>query len=286
MPPCQCAGDLDVTAGPLPLRVRHLYVCAGMSTYAIGEMVGIDRQRVTRMLHRAGVTLRARGSGRERPRRRTPDPPGLPALLEELYVRHRLTSRQIGQLIGIPERRVRERLHEFGIPVRTRGWCHREDRTTLGADRLTDLYVIDEMSADQVARVLGVSRQVVLRNAHELGLPVRVAGPARDGAAAREIELIDALYADPLVRAALARHGVPRVPAGGPIWQRFPRPFPLGKALLADLYTECGVSSYHIELLTGRPSATVRRVLTECGIPLRPPGGRCPFLRRWIAGRA
>lgn len=284
MQPCQCAAGLDQAVAPLPVRLKHLYVCGGLSTYQIGEIVGIDRQRVTRLLRRAGVTIRARGTGRKRPRRRIPDPPGLPALLEELYVRRRLTSGQIGGLLGMPERRVRERLSEYGIPVRTRGRCNREDRIKLPAEQLKEMYVLDEMSADQVARALGVSRQVVLRNAHDLGLPVRFPSPSAAGVTDREIQLIEALYTDPLVDETLRRHRIPRVPAGGPIWQRFPTPVPIGGGLLHELYIVCGIGSQHIELLTGHPSATVRRIMTGCGIPLRQPGGRSPFLRRWLGG--
>lgn len=282
MQPCQCAVTLDETATPLWVRLRHLYVCAGLSTYQIGEIVGINRQRVTRMLRRAGVVIQARGAGRKRSRHRAADPPNLPAVLEELYVRRRLTSGQIGRLLGMPERRIRERLREFGIQRRTRGGCNREDRTTLEPERLAQLYVADEMTADQIARAFGISRQVVLRNVHELGLPVRLDGPSRDGMSARQIELIEALYADPLVRQTLERHHIPKVAAGGPIWQRFPTPIPLSKELLNDLYVVCGVGSYHIELLTGQPSQTVRHTMAHCGIPLRPPGGRSPFLRRWL----
>lgn len=206
-------------------------------------------------------------------------------MLEKLYVRGRLTSRQIARLAGVSERRIRDRLRQLGIPTRTRGRYNREDRTVLDGERLTELYVADEMSADQVARAFGVSRSVVLRNAHELGLPVRVAGPPRDGTAARQIELLHALYADSLVRRTLERHRIPQVPAGGPIWQRFPAPVPLGEELLRDLYVVCGVGSHHIELLTGRPSETVRRIMSDCGIALRPPGGRSPFMRRWLRGR-
>lgn len=283
MQPCACAAETDQASTPLMVRLRHLYVCAEMSTYQIGEIVGMNRQRVTQMLRRAGVQIRARGAGRVRPRRRAYDPPALRTVLEELYLRRRLTSGQIARLVGMPERRIRDRLREFGIPVRTRGQCNREDRTTLEGKALAEMYVGEQMSADKVAEALGVSRMVVLRNAHELGLPVRVSGPSRDGTTAPQIELVEALYADPPVRRTLERHRIPQVPPGGPIWQRFPDPIPLSKELLHDLYAECGVGSQHIELLTGQPSENVRRALSIHGIPLRRPGGRSPFMRRWLA---
>ena len=63
--PCACcaAGAEEiVAAGPVaPERLAHLYLCRGLSTYQIAELTGLDRQRVTRALHRAGVPLRPRG---------------------------------------------------------------------------------------------------------------------------------------------------------------------------------------------------------------------------------
>ena len=56
---------------------------------------------------------------------------------------------------------------------------------------------------------------------------------------------------------------------------------PLTTPLVKDLYWECGAGLNHIELLTGQPANTVRAFMRRTGIPLRPPGGRTPFLRRW-----
>jgi hypothetical protein len=77
---------------------------------------------------------------------------------------------------------------------------------------------------------------------------------------------------------------VPRVPPGGSIWQRFPDPVPLNSPLVKDLYWGCGAGLSHIELLTGQPAMTVRGFMRRAGLPLRHPGGRTPFLRRWRAG--
>ena len=91
--------------------------------------------------------------------------------------------------------------------------------------------------------------------------------------------LIEALCSDLRVTQALKHHGVAKVPAFGPIWARFPQPAPLTPERARDLYEGCGVALAHVELLTGQPSETVRKHLAGWGIPVRPPGGRCPFLR-------
>lgn len=283
-PYCHAGQDTaPAPGGPDPAWLAHLYLCRGLSTYAIGEITGLDRQRVTRMLRHAGVPPRPRGAGRRRPVRRD-DPPGLPLLLAGLYEAGRLGSPQIAAITGMPERTVRDRLRRYGIAMRTRGRWNREDRQTIPAEVLEGLYTRLGLTADEVGRELGTSRSTVLRSAHALGVPVRAGGsvPAQGP---EEIELVQALYADPLIAGVLDARGIPQVPAGAPLWERFPVPVPLTAPLVKDLYWGCGAGLAHIELLTGQPAMTVRGFMRRDGIPLRHPGGRTPFLRRWRAAR-
>jgi len=286
LPSCRyCHAGQDAAAardGPDPARLAHLYLCRSLSTYAIGEVTGLDRQKVARVLRRAGVPLRPRGAGRLRPLRRD-DPPGLPRVLAELYEARRLSSAQIAAVTGMPERTVRDRLRRCGIHLRTRGGWNREDRQLVAAEVLEDLYTGLGLTADEVGRRLGTSRSTVLRSAHALGVPVRAGGPV-PAPGPDEIKLVEALYADPLIAAVLDARDIPRVPPGAPIWQRFPDPVPLTAPLVKDLYWGCGAALTHIELLTGQPAMTVRGFMVRAGIPLRHPGGRTPFLRRWRAG--
>lgn len=272
----------DITGRPLPERVTHLYACQELSTYRIAGQVGISRQRVTRMLHRAGVAVKPQGARR---RRASGSGSGqYPAeFLAVLYQRLRLNCADISAVTGIPARTIRDRLVASGVRMRTRGGVNREDRTALDPVRLAALYVRAGLPADEIGKVLGVSRHLVLRTAHEEGFPVRVGGPP-PGRGPAEIELINALYADPQVRRALHRYGLPQVPAGGPIWQRFPVPLRLTGELARELYASCGLATWHIELLTGQPSESVRRLLASGGIILRGTGGRSPFMQRWRAG--
>jgi len=191
-----------------------------------------------------------------------------------------MPSTQIARIAGIPARTVRERLRARGVPMRTRGRWNREDRVTVSLDDLAALYVRAGLSAGEAGSVLGVSRRIVLRSAHDQGLPVRVGGPP-PARGPSQIELLTALYADPQVRRVLNRHGVPVVKEAGPIWERFPVPHRLTSDLLISLYEGCGLSLHHIELLTGRPAAAAGALLHASGIKLRPAGGRSPFMRRW-----
>jgi hypothetical protein len=282
--PCgYCAGGAGdaVAGGPWrPDQLAHFYVCRELSTYRIAAITGLDRQRVTRTLHRAGVMLRARGAGRARPLRRADDPPGLRQLMTELYVVARLSSRQIAAVTGLPERTVRDRLRRYGIRPRSRGKWNREDRRTVPVQTLRDLYEQLGMTAEEVGKLIGVSPSTVLRSAHALGVPVRTGG-AVPLSGPGEIELITALYGDDRIVSVLDAHDIPRVPPGGPICERFPEPVPLSTQLVKDLYWQCGVGLHHIELLTGQPAMTVRGFMRRECIPVRHPGGRTPFLRRW-----
>ncbi|HEX3958657.1 MAG TPA: hypothetical protein VHZ03_18850 [Trebonia sp.] len=263
-----------------PAYLAHLYEREGLSTYQIAELTGLDRQRITRILRRAGVSLRSRGAGRRRPVRRHGDPPGIKQIITSLYQDTRLNSREVSVLLGIPERTIRDRLRRYGIPARTRGGRNREERRLIPAEILIQLYIQLGLPATEVGRRLGTSGMVVLRSAHAYGLPVRTRGTF-GGDEPEEIELIDALYADRLVAEVLRQHGIARVPAGGPIHSRFPVPVPLTTPLVKDLYWACGIGLAHIELLTGQPAMTARGFMRRAGIPLRQPGGRTPFIRRW-----
>jgi hypothetical protein len=274
---CSAGTEGDAAA---PEWLAHLYTCRGLSTYRIAGLTGLDRQRVTRALHRAGVPVRPRGAGRLRPVRRPSDPAGLERLMTELYEVYRLSSRQVGAITGLPERTVRDRLRRYGVQTRSRGGWNREDRRTIPAAALRDLYERLGLAAAEVGELIGASANTVLRSAHALGVPVRTGGavplPGPD-----EIELVRALYADDLIASVLREHDIPPVPPGGPIWERFPRPVPLTAPLVKDLYWACGAGLNHIELVTGQPAMTVRGFMRREGIPLRHPGGRTPFLRRW-----
>jgi hypothetical protein len=257
-------------------EVVDLYVNHGLSTYGIGQKVGIDHQRVTRMLRRAGVVVSPRGKKRPRPLRGANHVPE--QTLRHLYLEERMTSTAIGHLLGISDRLIREDLARYGIDRRHRGCFDRRDRADVDPEDLDELYVKKELPAGEVGLYVGVSGRIVLRSAHNHGVPVRVGGtPCPSNT---DIPLLDALYGDPAVRRVLRRHHVPIVKTTGPIWQRFTTAAPLSRELLSDLYEKCGLSSFQIELVTGQPSIMILRRLAAVGIKRRPPGGLSPFLRQ------
>lgn len=269
----------DLPKAPLPERAAHLYGCQMLSTRKIALITGADRGRITRLLHEAGIVVKPRGTGRQLTRRTT-ESMRLDHLMEFLYLEERMSTTEIAELTGIPDHTVLYRLRARGVPIRTRGRNSREDRTAVSEDALAAAYVNTELSAAEAGKLLGVSGRIVLRSAHDQGLPVRVGGaPPSHGPS--EIELLASLYASPEIRRVLDHHGVPVVETQGPICERFPAPPPLSVALVSDLYEGCGLSLRQIELVTGWPAAAAGALLHRGGIKLRPAGGRSPFMQRW-----
>lgn len=262
-------------------QIVALYRDDQYSLRKIEQQTGIPRARVAMVLRQSGITVSYKGRGRRRPLRKE-DATHLPNLLAELYLNRKWTIKQISEYTHIPARRIHSRLIRYGITTRSRGRCNREDRQDIPLQMLRELYINQGQRAEDIARILGTSTQIVLRAAHDHGLAVR---PGAEHADAEEkaISLINALYADPTVAGLLRRHKIPQVPPGGSISERFPVPIRLTHSLVRELYEQGGLACRHIELLTGNSSLTIRRHLISCGVQLRPPGTRSPFLRAWYA---
>lgn len=147
------------TTGGVVEEIIRLY-SEGLSTRRTGDATGMDRQAVTRILHKAGVHLALRGAGRARPTARLPERAGLAAVLRDLYLLRRFTRAQIARELRIPESEVRTRLRSYGIRTRSRGWANREDRLQVDFDELEELYVERDLSADRVGEQMGTSQHM------------------------------------------------------------------------------------------------------------------------------
>lgn len=126
---------------------------------------------------------------------------------------------------------------------------------------------------------------LVLRALHDHGIPVRI-GASRVRHTDKAIRLLNELYADPEVVDLLRRYRIPRRPRPGTLAERFPRPFALSTELLAAAYVELGLSSRHIELLTGQPAEQILDALHDAGLPVRPLASKSPWRQRLLQSRA
>lgn len=253
------------------------WYAGGESIRGIAERTGLSRRRIRSVLERAGVDVALYGRGRPRPSRRVMRPHDVDGALVRLYTEERLTRRQVAESLGVPDHRVRAWLETGPHPRRTRGWANREDRRRLDRQTLVDLYVERGLSAAEVGERTGAPLQKVLAALHDHGLPVRIPDHRKTTSA---VVLLDLLYGDAAVLETLGRHGVPVRRRLGKLHERFPVAVPLTPELLRELYTGCGLSVVHIEMLTGQPAVTVTRSLKRAGLGLRPAGGLSPFLRR------
>lgn len=276
-------------AGATDAELVAMYRNESIPAAEVARRAGVRADRVLRALHAAGVQLdpsrqadAVRRAGRAR-RGATPSLTDADASRAvAMYRDDGWTYQRIADELGVSFGRVRNELHRRGIPARRHpltGPASRGSRGSAPVDEIRRLYVKSEWPAEEVGARINAPGWMVLRTAHAHGIPVRQGGRPVVSAT---VAVIEALYADPDVAAALDRHSVPRRPAGGHITDRFPDPVPLSRELLHDLYLEAGCSSSHIELLTGHPEAVVRTHLHRLAITFRSEH-MSPALRRMRA---
>ncbi len=265
--------------------IAALYRAGPLPAAEIARRLGVSDYRVLGALRRESVDVdpaRQAAAVRAYNERRQTRPP-LPARqTRQVIAAYRAghSYRQVAEQLGVTTGKVRAVLTNHGVPGRSRpliGPNSRSGRTQVSAGELRKLYVDSELPALDVAARLNSTPAVVYRTGHAHGIPIRQGGNGVIRPTA--VVLVDELYRDRQISAALDRHAVPRRAAGGDIAARFPDPVPLTEALLRELYTDAGCSSTQIELLTGQPQIVVRDLMRHLGIPLRP-DRPSPALRR------
>jgi transposase len=195
-----------------------------------------------------------------------------------------MTFEQMAEELGTSVAWVQAEFERLGVPARRRGMT-RHHRNELDIEEVIQLYVHEGLSAKEVGRRLDVSAPIVLRALHQEGIAVRRPGARRSSAdLSDEVEVLAGLYGDDVLSKVLARHQLEKRWEVGPVTKRFPKPIPLTKALLKDLYLKAGLSADQIELVTGQPRLRVRSMLKDFGVVLRLPGAPAPItLRIWQA---
>ena len=122
-----------------------------------------------------------------------------------------------------------------------------ERRWKLDPTELERLYVDKDWTVSAIAAHLGVNRGLIYRALHRHHLPV-----AAGGGGDKRVRF-DELVADRRVQRALASAGVPLAGTDPPIRTR-----PLPDKLLHRLLDELHLSTFDVELLTGRLARSVR----------------------------
>ena len=190
-------------------------------------------------------------------------------VLERLYVEECRSVHDIAKDLGVKSNVVHSRLHEYGIPTRTR-------RIDISKDTLERLYLEERKSATEIAKDLGVNTGVVYSRLHEYGIPTRTRRidlPVKvleqkyvvEKKTATEISKELGVNAS-LVNANLHRAGIPVRPTNN-----IPRII-IPKEDLARMYQNEGLSISDIgHKFECHPSIVWRR-LKKYGIPRRNSG--------------
>ena len=249
--------------------LERLYVAERVELEELAARFKVAPWAVRRRLREAGI-VRPAGT---RPGGDRPMPPHNE--LERHYVDERATLSELAARYEVAAPTVRRWLEAFGITVRPQPSSAGVRPTTapaLSRDELGELYVAQGLTAAQIARQLGVSKNIVTTALHAQRIPVRPPGPSRR----LPVVLLDALYDDPMVTAVLDRYGIHRQPQAGLLRERWPVPAPLSEEALQGLYITVGLSVNHISLLTGHQPAGIRHRLQQAGLSTRR-GSRSPW---------
>ena len=241
-------------------RLRRLYVDRRLTVAEVADTLGIPRARVQRELVLAGVGLRSNHHRPPRGKRAALTD----ARLERLYLKQRLSIQAIAERTGVSTLYVQKRLREVGLVKRLGSFTpHCPIPPDELRRRAAELYETG-LSMHSVGRELGVSGQTVRRALHEARVPVRRSGPRSHEEPART--LVDDLYADPDVVAALRRNQV-AIPSEWAPTGPFEclAPLPLSEELLRELYEEIGLAVVHISLLLGVGNGAARAGLLGAG---------------------
>src|SRR5450759_5110892 len=178
-----------------PAVLRRFYVDERRTLGQVAAALGASDRRVRAAIVAAGIPLR--------PARRRADRAALPTLtaeqLGDLYLRQRLTTREIAARYGGSDNWVRTALEAHGIDQRT-GGARPVPRLELDAGGLTDLYVTRRLDDPAIAARYGVPTWRVTTRRRELGVtrppvppPHREPPPAPPAAELRRLYLDERL---------------------------------------------------------------------------------------------
>jgi len=277
------AGLLGPDPGVDPGLLRELYVARQLTTREVAAELGITKERVIRALTAARIPRRPRSVRRPRGARAAVTD----AALERIYHQQGMTIAQAAAHFGVSDEYLRRRITEAGLTRRPgtfaprTAWAPGVLQTTA-----VDLYA-KGLTMREVGARLGVSSSTVSAALHAAKVPVRPGGGARPEAQGPPRTLINDLYADPEIVAALRRHNV-QVPdevdwhVTGPFQTYVPLPVPA--ALLRELYVDIGLSIHHVALLLGLGDFATRNRLIRAGVSFRESAARCPWNQRRYPG--
>jgi hypothetical protein len=157
--------DLD------PEAISRLHWKEGISLNRLSSLYKVDSGYLHRWMRKNGMKVRNRQeAGLIRRQVKLS-----PSELAHLYVDRRLTSAQIGEMIGVSGQAIIWHLTKNGIRKRCRSECGR-DHLRIRKPSLQEmygLYVEQKLSSTRISTMLGVSSSLVRNWLHDYKIPVR-----------------------------------------------------------------------------------------------------------------
>lgn len=141
-------------------ELHRLFVDEGLSQAQLARRFDAASGTVSRWLAECGLG--------------TPDPRADPARLRELYVTQRLTTREVGEVLGMSPNRVTRELALAGIPRRSpHDRRPRDARANVTKDALEEMYVRRGLTVRELTEVFGVSDEYLRKRLREVGFAKR-----------------------------------------------------------------------------------------------------------------
>lgn len=138
--------------------LEKMYVEQNMGSRAIGERLGMSPKAVLDLLRENGIGIRSRN---------------LPDIgedvLRNMYVDNSMTQAEIASQLGVSPSFVGRQIKEHGISRPSKS----EKTKLLTKELLEEKYLRNEMTAEEIAKEMGVCKRSVLLRLHDYGIPVR-----------------------------------------------------------------------------------------------------------------
>lgn len=217
-----------------PEWLRTKYISEGLSTRQIGNILGLDHRTIVRLLHKYDIPTRSKivkTKGLHTYQDRS--------WLEHHYLERNLNVIEIAKIADVHPTVITNWLHKHGIPIKRK---IRGRNTYKNKAWLQEHYCAKQLSAGQIAQIVGVEPNTIQRWLYHHGIPIRSGS--------------DSL---------LARFG--RL-------KNDPKTTYRNEQWLRHKYHDEGLSTQAIGDLVGVSNCTIHRWLKKFGIDLRNPGGR------------
>lgn len=138
--------------------LEEMYIGQRMGSRAIGEFLGISPKKALDLLRESGIEIR---------RHKLPDIDE--NVLRRMYLDNNMTQAEIASQLGVNPSFVGRQIKKYGISRPSKS----EKTKLLTKALLEEKYLRKEMTAEEIAKEMGVCKRSVLLRLHDYGIPVR-----------------------------------------------------------------------------------------------------------------